>query len=276
MLEKPTEKPEAISKEVEPKTERLSPSGIAAIQGDFKPESSPENPEKRIQEAAHKADLNVPEHVASQAGEKVEFYKLRGRMGEELAQQNMPGSINVNDAAQKQNFANYDIISPNEISSVKVKDRFENGEPRYADYRKYFADIANPESKANQRATADLLAIRENSPEQWQQLSKFLPQDVTKANDYPEMQRSLTKYSTLRISGDQVKEVRSHLYGKVLESPQEFGVDSTLPSSKIESMASDLVQQKILPIDQQWDNESISVYADELVNQRRLRRESGL
>ena len=57
---------------------------------------------EQLDTAAKQAEQHVPEHVASRGGQRVEFYKMRGRIGEELAATDMKGA-NLNDVTGKSN-----------------------------------------------------------------------------------------------------------------------------------------------------------------------------
>jgi hypothetical protein len=140
--------------------DRLSAQAITSIQGNL--EKPIESVGADLEKAAIRARLHIPEHVKTHAGREVEYFKIRGRTGEELAKENIPDCVNLNDVTGKSNFANFDVISKHEVASVKVKERFSNGEPRYSGYAKFFCDISNPESKANQQAARELIQSRES------------------------------------------------------------------------------------------------------------------
>lgn len=201
--------------------------------------------EQRLDAAAIEARQHVPEHVATRGGQRVEFYKMRGRIGEELATADMNGA-NLNDVTGKSNFANYDVVSPDEVSSVKVKGLTEQGEPRYGDYNKYFKDVVNPESPANQRAAADLLNAKA-SPE-WQEVAGNFPAEVQAATNQAEMASALAERSSLRIPYDQVDSVRNNLQQRIVESPEAYGLDSHMSPSELELRATELTDQHIKPI----------------------------
>jgi len=201
--------------------------------------------EQHLDAVAKQAEQHVPEHTATRGGQRVEFYKMRGRMGEELAMADMNGA-NLNDVTGKSNFANYDVVSPNEVSSVKVKGLTEQGEPRYGDYNKYFRDTVNPESRANQRAASDLMDAK-SSPE-WQKMSHHLPTDVQMAANQSEMSSALAEHSSLRIPYDQVEPVRNNLQQRVIDSPADYGLDPNTNPDALKIEAQDLVNQHIKPI----------------------------
>jgi hypothetical protein len=201
--------------------------------------------EQQLDAAAKQAERHVPEHVATRGGQRVEFYKMRGRIGEELAKAEINGA-NLNDITGKANFANYDVVSPNEVSSVKVKGLTEQGEPRYGDYNKYFKDIVNPESRANQRAAADLMDLK-SSPE-WQRIAGNFPADVQAAANQSDMASALAEHSSLRIPYDQVDSVRNNLQQRIIKSPADYGLDPNLDASTLERKAQSLVNQHIKPI----------------------------
>jgi len=198
-----------------------------------------------LERAALKAVESIPEHQAKTP--RVEIYKLRGRIGEELAQEKI-GGVNLNDLTGKSNFANYDIVSREReiISSVKVVGLTEEGEPRYSNYNKYFMDIVNPDSKANQRAAKDMLLAIEENPE----LSKYLPSEIYQASTSEEMAHALGNKSVLQISDDQVDLVRDHLFNRIIEMPNNYGLHNNLSQAELEANARSLVDSRIQPISQ--------------------------
>lgn len=199
-------------------------------------------------------------------------YKLRGRIGEELAQDNIPGSINLNDVAQKPNIASYDLSSPHEMTSVKVMGRNDDGEPPYAAYRKYFRDIINPNSRANLRAAEDLINISNKDPEQWKKMAAHLPMEVANAKNVEQMASKLPEKGSLRISGDQVREVRDDIKGHCTISPREYGLDPNLDQETIAEQAQCLVRDHIKPIDQQYDFSELDDAARDILEQRMVRK----
>ena len=132
------------------------------------------------------------------------------------------------------------------MSSVKVKGLMEQGEPRYGDYNKYFKDIVNPESRANQRAAADLLDAK-SSPE-WQTMRDHFPADVQTATNQSDMASALAERSSLRIPHDQVEPVRDNLRQRIINSPANYGLDANIPQSDLEARATQLVDSHLKPI----------------------------
>jgi hypothetical protein len=258
-VETPQETKEAPPPAAETK---ISPRGIAAIRGGEVAQADTTVPEKdaaqvRLDEAAAQAQKEVPEHKDTPEAQQVEYYKLRGRVGENLAQENIPEAVNANDATGKQNFANYDLFSPHETASVKVK-QLTDGEPRYADYNKYFKDITNPQSKTNQRAAADLLAIKTEDPARWEKLAPHLPAEVLQAQEPAQMTGALAEKGSLRIPGDQVAQVRENLKSRALQDPAQYGLDATLNPAALEDQAQRLVRERIRPIDKTNGFEAIN------------------
>jgi hypothetical protein len=194
-----------------------------------------------IDEAAQRARQHVSLH--SRDSKDVEIYKLRGRIGEELAQEEIDGA-NLNDLTGKSNFANYDIVSSEYLSSVKVKGLMEDGLPRYSDYNKYFTDIVNPNSKANQQAAKDLLLAVDNNPE----IAAQLPPQVANASTQETMQQALADNSILQIPYDQVPLVRDNIYSRIVNSPSNYGLSGGLSQPALENQARNLVENRIQPI----------------------------
>ncbi|HEY3311960.1 MAG TPA: hypothetical protein VGK00_10000 [Anaerolineales bacterium] len=202
-----------------------------------------EGEKHQLAEAGFQARQHVPFHNSSNFNGRVELYKLRGRIGEELAQNNLGGK-NLNDLTGKSNFANYDITSKDNLSSVKVQGLRENGEPRYSDYNKYFKDIVNSNSPANQRAATDmLLAIHDNH-----QITKYLPDNISTAVSQNDMAKALSEKSILQIPYDQVDKTRENIYKKIIESPEEYGLKSEFSQANIEFNARNLVNDRIKSI----------------------------
>lgn len=198
---------------------------------------------ERLDRAAQKAREFVPEHVASHAGERVELYKLRGRIGEELAQEEINGA-NLNDVTGKSNFANYDVVSSDYISSVKVKGLTEQGEPRYGDYNKYFKDIVNPNSAANQQAASDMLQALGNNPE----MAQYLPTEIAEAQTQEEMTHAMADKGILQITHDQVDSTRNGIHKRIIKSPEDYGLSDSQNSAELEGSAKQLVDKHIQPI----------------------------
>ncbi len=234
------EKPETSEKPLERKPEKFSPNEIQSIQGIGKV-NSPDSisttdhhteaikKHETLNDASIKASGQVSEHQDSVEAREVEYLKLRGRIGEELAQGNIPDSVNINDVTGKSNFANYDIVSPHEVSSVKVKELTKEGQPRYSDYNKYFRDITDPNSKANQRAAQDMLALHQEDPDQWLSLTKHIPGDLSAAQNTQEMAQAMSAHATLRIPGDQVAAVRNDLKWRAWNDPTSYGLNPADP-----------------------------------------------
>lgn len=193
--------------------------------------------------AVQKARQFVPTHVANQAGERVELYKLRGRIGEELAQQEI-GGFNLNDVTGKSNFANYDILSDEFISSVKVKGLTEQGEPRYGDYNKYFKDIVNPKSSSNQQAAKDMLHAKSINPQSIQNM----PFEMVEANNPEEMAHAMANKSILQIPYDQVASTRENIHQRIVKSPGDYGLNESQNLDSLEIDAKQLVNKHIQPI----------------------------
>lgn len=249
----------------ESKAKEIGKPGIRAVQG--LPEKT-SNETVTLNKAAERANLKVKEHVPTLDGKEVEYYKLRGRIGEELAVENIPGSVNINDVTGKSNFANFDVVSPHETSSVKVKSCNAEGRPRVADYNKYFEDISNPGSKANQRAASDLLKMRTEEPEQWQKLAKHLPEDVVNAKDQSKMANALAEISSLRIPGDQVAEVRTKIMQRAMKNSEKYGIDPLIDVQTREQLSQRLVRDRIKPIDKRLDFNMVDTSARALQDQR--------
>lgn len=217
----------------------------------------------RLVDAGQKARQHIPLHKAGYDGREVEIYKLRGRIGEELAQEEING-VNLNDITGKSNFANYDLVSNEHLSSVKVKGLAENGEPRYSDYDKYFKDIVNPNSPANQRAASDLMTAKQDNPE----ISKSLPSEVAKAANQNEMAEAMADTSILQIPFDQVDQTRDNIYKRVINSPGDYGLDDNLAQADIESTARSLVDSRIQAIAKgQYSSHDIGKVAVDLYEQ---------
>lgn len=197
--------------------------------------------DSRLERAAQLARQNIPIHDSN--SKEVEIYKLRGRTGEELAQEELNGA-NLNDLTGRSNFANYDIVSSEHISSVKVKGLTEDGEPRYSDYNKFFADIVNPNAKANQQAAKDMLEALKDNPE----LAQHLPNEIAKAETQDGMAQALADKSILQIPYDQVDSVRENLYNRVVKSPADYGLGDDCSPSDLETGARNLVDNRIQPI----------------------------
>ncbi len=230
------------------KPDALRPRGVKAIQGE---KELPRETATDLQEAVRRARREVPEHVATRNGQMVEFYKLRGRVGEELVEKDMPGAVNLNDATGKSNFANFDVVSPSEVASVKVKGLGRVGKPRYADYDKYFRDIVNPGSKANRRAAEDLLAIRQDSPEIWRHVARSLPSEVVRAEGGRQMAGAMAEKSSLRIPVGQVARLRSRMESGILETPSRYGIDPSGDEAAIQLQARRMCTERIRPISPQ-------------------------
>ena len=217
----------------------------------------------RLVDAGQKARQHVPLHKAGYDGREVEIYKLRGRIGEELAQEEINGA-NLNDITGKSNFANYDLVSKEHLSSVKVKGLTEDGEPRYSDYDKYFKDIVNQNSPATQRAASDLLTAKQENPD----ISKSLPPVVAKAANQNEMAEAMADTSILQIPFDQVDQTRDNIYKRVINSPGEYGLDDNLAQADIESTARNLVDSRIQAIAEgQYSSHDIGKVAVDMYEQ---------
>jgi predicted RNA-binding Zn ribbon-like protein len=242
---------------------RFNPETIRNIQ--HGPAETADADEMALNTASERADHTVEKHRDTPEAQQVEFYKVRGRIGEELAAANMPDSNNLNDVTGKSNFANYDVISPYEVASVKVKERNNGGQPRYGDYNKYFRDITNPNARANQRAATDLLQMKSEEPEQWQQVAQHLPSEVKIAQDQTQMTAALTDSASLRIPGDQVAEVRENLKQRAMAKPAEYGLDSQASPADLEQQVQRLMRDRVKPIDKRFDTGDMSVAADEVV-----------
>ncbi|MCU0485609.1 MAG: hypothetical protein MUC85_05800 [Anaerolineales bacterium] len=265
------------------KNDRPSPNAQRAIQGmDASPpavsrSSESKEPTAERQEMLQKASLQASEHVSTHkdtpSAREVEHYKLRGRIGEELAEENMPGSVNLNDITGKSNFANYDLTSPYEMASVKVKELGNNGEPRNSDYKKYFRDLANPDSSANQRAAEDLLKIRQEEPEKWSQLADHLPGDVAQAADAKQMSQAMSKNFAIRIAGDQVAEVRGNMKEDMVSDPARYGLDSKADATALENQAQRLSRERIKPINRDFSLDDMDQAANDVQKQRPHRKE---
>ena len=221
-----------------------------------------------LEAAAVRAGRSVDVHSDTDWGQVAEYYKLRGRIGEELTASNMPNSVNLNDATGKTNFANYDIASPNEMASVKVKELTTEGEPRFGDYRKYYRDLTNPESRANQRAASDLLKLREGSPAHWRSLWGHLPTEVARASDKDALAQSLAGHATLRIPAEQVSMVRRNLSEDIQRSPAWYGFDAHVLPIDLRAVAESEVSRRIRPIDNYTTVEQMHTAAANLVNRR--------
>jgi hypothetical protein len=240
---------------------------IKAVQG--MPEETSDETEA-MNRAMERANFRVAKHVPTPDGKEVEYYKLRGRIGEELAVENLPGSVNINDVTGKSNFANFDIVSPYEMSSVKVKSRDASGEIRTADYYKYFSDITNPMSKANQRAASDLIKLRDEEPGKWQKLTDHLPKDVVNAQNQFEMANAFTKVSSLRISGDQVAEAREKMIPRTMKHLEEYRQDASNDLQTREQLIQRLVRDRIKPIDKRQTFKKMDIAARTLQEKRVL------
>jgi hypothetical protein len=253
----------------------ISSAGQAALRGEPPESPSTRAEESRLARAAVDAAQQVPEHVATQAGERVERYKLRGRLGEALAETAMPGSVNINDVTGTSNFANFDVVSRHEMASVKVKERRASGDPRYGDYDKYFRDISNPDSRTNQRAAADLRALREQDPGTWATLADHLPEPAVSAGDTRTLALALTERAALRISGDQVREVRAHLFGRAVADPVAYGLDPAAEPAVLAEQTQRLVRDRVKPLDPHWSVDDLDTAALGIQAQRRAGRERG-
>jgi len=245
---------------------RMSQVGMRAMQGDTSPQPAVEI--SPIEKAQIRTDAAVPVHKDTPDGQYVEFLKLRGRLGEEMTAANIPGSTNVNDVFQKPNFPNYDVISPYEMSSVKVKDRMEDGSPRYADYKKYFQDISNPESGGNRIAAEEFCKLRAEKPQEWKAVAEKLPPDVIKAGTTGEMAQSMSDHSALRIPGDQVGEVQAYMAQCACKDPAAFGLDPKLGPAALEQQAQRLSRERIRSINRNYSTEDFNSAAAQLLMKR--------
>lgn len=225
-----------------------------------------------IHQLANKASEHVSTHKDTMTGRVVEYYKLRGRIGEELANQAMPDSVNINDITGKSNFANFDLVSPHEMASVKVKELTADGEPRFSDYNRFFRDITNPNSPTNQRAAEDLVKLRQEDPKKWRQLASHLPDDVAQAGDAKQMASAMVNHSSLRITGDQVSRVRENLKACCIEDPAASGLDPDLSPKDLEEQAQRLTRDRIKSINKDYTLDKMSNAAIELQRERPHKR----
>ena len=276
------EKPDTQETPPESKVDKHSQGGIRAIQGTVEPQVAeaqttalPQLDASEQRDTLNRASLKASEHVSehndTKAARRVEYYKLRGRIGEELAEENIPDSININDVTGKSNFANYDVVSPHEMSSVKVKELTDEGQPRYADYNKYFRDITNPNSKSNQRAAEDLRKLRQEEPDKWQELSKNLPNEVVQAQDSQQIAQTMSAQGSLRIPGDQVAVVRNDLMWRVMNDPMAYGLEPD--AEDLETQVQQLTRVRVKSINKQCMLDNISQAAIDMQRQRPHRKE---
>jgi hypothetical protein len=244
----------------------LSAEGISAIQGG---KVSTEN--QALEQASTAADEEVSEHTHTRAGEQVEYYKLRGRMGEDLAVQNMPEAANMNDLTGKANAPTFDAGSPYEMASVKTKGVDKNGNIQFSNYNQYFEQVVNPESAGNLAAADEYLRIRGEDPARWEALSTHLPPEVAAAGTREQMATALSEYGTLRISGDQVPQVRENLKGRMVRNPEKYGINPALSEAEIAAEAHQLARDRVRPIDKNINVMDIGISARGIQHERRRR-----
>jgi hypothetical protein len=266
--------------------------GIAAVQGlNVRPEDAEQNdginrvvPAEQIVAAAtppSDAALNDLELAAQRANatkatyfhndsvgsKQAEYRRLRSEISEELAATNVTGGIRADPfSVGGNNFPNYDVLGDQEVSSVKVHS-YDEGEPRSA-YQKDFQQIVNPNSAGNQQAAARLLEIKENQPQAWKQLSPHLPANVREATDQKALQTALAERATLRIPQDQVESVRKDLRACMSANPNKYGLDAQATPEVLAPHIEQMVQTRVLPIDERYATSHYQAKAAELVDAR--------
>lgn len=218
--------------------------------------------------AAESTDKKVKVYDENKNYQTTELHKLQGCIGEELAIHNMPESINLNDSTGNPCFPGYDITSPYEFASVKTFTPREDGSLRLGSYAKHLRDISNPDASTNQLAAGELLKLQSESPEQWQQLVPHLPPGVAEARDQQQMATALVNSSCLRISGDQVAEVREHLKQQIMTSPADYGLDPTVSEVTLADQGQRLVRDRVRPIDKNFTSKDIREAAQDIQQQR--------
>lgn len=209
-------------------------------------------------------------HENNSTTKVVEYRRIRGEIGEEIAAINVPGSIQADSfSTAGTNFSTYDLFGEREVSQVKVLS-LKNGKPRYQAYKDVFQDLVDPNSKKNNKAAEQLFQIKENDPKAWEQLSIHLPSNVRNAKNQKSMQEALADQAVLRIPQDQVDAVRSNLQNRITKHPEKFGLDPHANSNDQSARIEEMVNTKILSIDERYATAHYQAKAAELVSSRDL------
>lgn len=277
---------------------RISPAGVAAVQGLTVPSTDTRPDQETVRQVAprEEVDEDAPSLSSSAAndlelaaqraqasksthwhaetddsdGKRAEYYRLRSEISEEIAVQNITKGVHA-DAFSRggTNFPNYDVLSPQEVSSVKVHS-LDDGQPRFADYREEFEQAVNPDSKGNRQAAERLLEIKAQEPDTWTQLSPHLPRAVRNADSQPEVQAGLAERATLRIPQDQVTAVRADLRSYMAERPAQYGLDPRLELRDRAAQIERMVQTQVLSIDDRYATAHYQAKAADLAGLRDL------
>lgn len=276
--------------------------GMAAMQGQETPpgfnavlglsgESKPLNP-ATVQEAVPRESVNAPHqlnaaemndlelasqsadaskatfwHGESEKGTENEYYRVRTEIGEKLAKDNLPNSVRADQFSEGgTNFPNYDVLSPDEASSVKVR-AMRDGKISLR-YREEFANLVCSNSELNQKAANRLMKIKESDPAEWEKLAPHLPSDVRNAESTNDAQTALADVATMRIPADQVAPVRTDLEKIIVQNPEKFGLDAKGGADDLATTAHQLVTDRILSIDERYDTAHYQAKAAEIVSGR--------
>jgi hypothetical protein len=215
------------------------------------------------------ASKSVYYHQDRPRGQLAEYRTIRGGIGEEVATANIDAGIQADAySVGETNFPNYDVFGTQEVSQVKVLS-LKNGEPRYGRYHSVFAKLVDSESALNQKAAERLLEIQQNES-QWEQLSQHLPPNVRDAHDQLAMQQALADQATLRIPQDQVEAVRADLRDYIGTHPGQYGLDPSASPDDRTLQIDQMVNTKVLSIDERYETIHYQAKAAEIVAARDL------
>jgi hypothetical protein len=206
-------------------------------------------------------------HGESTQGKEVEYYRIRSEIGEELAVKNIPGSVQA-DAFSKAgtNFPNYDVLSPQEASSIKVR-AFQDEKPS-TQYRDDFAALVYPNSHKNQKAAHQLLTLKTRDQAAWAQLAPHLSSEIQTSVSAQRIQESLAQIATLRIPADQVDAVRTDLITDMGVNPGKYGLDANSEPENLADKIHQMAFTRILAIDARYDTVHYQSKAAEMVQER--------
>ena len=187
-------------------------------------------------------------HPEKKALHSPAYYKRRGNVGEALVSEELKAD-NLNSMV-KCNFANYDIVSRGELTSVKVRGQVALGlrSQEINNYVYDFKQVVNPDSSRNLVAGNDLFAASVADAELWKELSLHLPRGFARQIDSGGTPNLAAK-GVLRIPVDHVGPVGDQVRKRIMAAPHQFGIWEELSNEQLEQRADQMVERHLKPID---------------------------
>lgn len=231
-----------------------------------------ERTDLRVADAVQQARIEVGRHK----NPTVRGRKVQGRLGELLAHEARPNSIDVNEHLP--NHPVYDLYDRNHAYSVKTRLNGKDGSVPVGNYAHDLrvATGAIPPAERGRYAgmqgvdiTAErLTALKTKRPEVWHQLRKRLPSEMVQTKDASHMASVMKDKAQLLVPADHVSPTREYIERVAQLHPENYGLPSNLTFNQRAAAARDLAV-RVKPIAKDVTSETIENYVDKAVKPHR-------